>query len=270
MYHYHQAIRFARIVDEALRLEKLLQELLDRAKAGRIDTTCITKVYEIKASISLLKELVFKSAFNKSAIESAKFSNLLKKLEKVESKLSPVVERCKITLISDILNDNFINALSGMVLALSILELYWELRPILIDIFNTVSESWFKYLELLIGKYGVSANWIVAVVYLTMIEVAVNTTIEELKIDAEGRFKERVKAVLKEFETRGTQFGELEKALLSILWELRNKVVHAGYVPNDEELQIIVSAVDTFLEKITRLRRLHHIGVNTHSPIHFN
>jgi len=123
---------------------------------------------------------------------------------------------------------------------------------------------------LLIEKYGVSINWIVAVTYLTKMEDAVNKALEELGVSTEGSFEERIKRLQRELEKQGAQLGELVTLLPSAFWKLRNKVVHAGYAPNDEELQIIVSAVDTFLEKITRLSRLHHIGVNTHSPIHFN
>jgi len=272
MYHYHQAIRFARIVDEALRLEKLLHELLDQAKAGRIDKNiCIVKINEIKASYSVLKELVFKYALDKSAIEhSAKFSNILKKLENVEPNLSSVIRLCETAVLSDVANDRFIDMLSNATLVVSISRLYSEFKPILSDILDTMPESGFKHLALLIEKYGFDINWVVAAVYLIGMEVAVNKALENLGIKAEGVFKERTKALLKELEKRETQFGELEKLLPSTFWELRNKVVHAGYAPNDEELQIIVSVVDTFLEKITRLSRLHHIGVNTHSPIHFN
>jgi len=140
MYHYHQAIKFARIVDEALRLEKLLHELLDLAEAGRIDKNiCIVKINEIKASYLVLKELVFKYTLDKSAIEhSAKFSNILKKLEKVEPNLSSVIKLCETAVLSDIANDRFIDMFSNAALVVSISRLYSELKPILSEVLDTI------------------------------------------------------------------------------------------------------------------------------------
>ena len=46
------------------------------------------------------------------------------------------------------------------------------------------------------------------------------------------------------------RFGELEKLLKPAFWDLRNKVVHGGYTPSEEELQIVVFAVNMLLEKL--------------------
>ena len=151
-----------------------------------------------------------------------------------------------------------VNEINDEAIANNITAFYSKFTAILNAIEQTLDiPSSFQYLASLI-EYGFDINWIIAVAHLTAMEIATNNALERLEINVDEKtgantkegFKSRVTTLLKELEKRGEQFGELEKLLPPTFWELRNKVVHGGYTPSEEELQIIAWRVNKFLEKL--------------------
>jgi len=57
--------------------------------------------------------------------------------------------------------------------------------------------------------------------------------------------------LLANLKDKGIEVSELEKQLPKVLWDIRNKVVHEGYSPSFEELEIITSYIEKFLALLT-------------------
>ncbi|MEM4530167.1 MAG: hypothetical protein QXQ52_06595 [Candidatus Methanomethylicaceae archaeon] len=97
-------------------------------------------------------------------------------------------------------------------------------------------------------------NWAIATCYLTAMEIMVNNKLKELGLDVGVEFKDNYKKVLEKSKERGMEVPELEKLLPSVFWNVRNKVVHTGYSPTNDELDTITSYVRKVLAILTRLK----------------
>jgi hypothetical protein len=97
-------------------------------------------------------------------------------------------------------------------------------------------------------------NWAVAVCYLTAMDIMVNKKLEELGLEAGNKFKENYNQLLEKLKERGIEVSELEKLLPSVFWDIRNKVVHTGYSPNQDELETITIYVGKVLTTLIRLK----------------
>jgi len=249
-----------RIVSDLAKVKKLLGELRELANAKPIDRDrCIHIFRELYVSYNVLTvSLVAYVA------EHKKLRRILKNISRLVESGSVALDRyikfcmsMKLDEVNEIAEEqsiqliNSINEVSDEIIIDMITMFYSEFMTILNALEQLLDiPSGFQYLIPLIEKYGVNINWIVAITYLSKMEVVVNDTLKRLGVNVKGVFKERVNALLKELEKRGVQFGELEKLLTSTFWDLRNKVVHGGYTPSEKELQIIVLAVNEFLGKI--------------------
>jgi len=238
-----------RIVENSAKIKKLLNELKELTNTRPVDRgRCVQILSELEAPcwvfvISFVNYLGKKKELSELAYELAKKLNSL--FDYCLSRIDALRKECSRDAS---FNDDTISHL--------ILEKYGEITRFLSSIEQVLGiPSGLQYLALLIEEYGYDSNWIVAVAYLAAMEVAVNRKLGELGINVgSGEFKDRVNALLRELERRGVQLGELEKLLPQAFWRLRNEVIHGGYTPSDEELQIIVTAVSNLLEKIGALR----------------
>jgi len=96
---------------------------------------------------------------------------------------------------------------------------------------------------------GLDENWAVAICYLSTMEIVVNKKREELQLENEKKdFAEKFGELLKASEKRGIKMGELEKELPQAFWRIRHKVVHAGYCPTREELELIIDWVQKVIK----------------------
>ncbi|MEM0011022.1 MAG: hypothetical protein QW612_05635 [Candidatus Bathyarchaeia archaeon] len=100
----------------------------------------------------------------------------------------------------------------------------------------------------LTSTWGLGENWATSIIYLQALEIAINKTLERLNVKAEGGFKDKFKKLVEEIND--PKFLELEKILPAPFWDLRNKVVHEGYEPSNEELDTIVEWTSRILEKL--------------------
>ena len=92
--------------------------------------------------------------------------------------------------------------------------------------------------------FGLDENWAVANCYLSAMEIAVNRKLKEEDIETEEKdFANKFRDLLKVLENKGVKVSELEKELPQAFWKLRNRVVHAGYSPTQDELDLIIKWV---------------------------
>jgi len=94
-------------------------------------------------------------------------------------------------------------------------------------------------------------NWSIAVCYLTAMEIAVKNKLKELGLMPTGEFKKDYEKLLANLKDKGIEVSELEKQLPKIFWDIRNKVVHEGYSPSFEELEIITKYIEKLLALLT-------------------
>ena len=109
----------------------------------------------------------------------------------------------------------------------------------------------------LTSSWGFGENWAVATAYLQALEVVVNKLMEGLEIEMkekEKEFKGKFKALIEKLRDKGVELAKLEEQLPPLFWDLRHKVVHAGYEPSEEELNTIVSWTLQILEKLEVLK----------------
>lgn len=95
-------------------------------------------------------------------------------------------------------------------------------------------------------------NWIIATIYLTGMEIIVKKELQRRGKELKDKFKDNFRLLLSCLKEEGVEVAELDKLLTPILWDLRNKVIHEGYSPTDEELKIIREHVTKLMEKLTQ------------------
>lgn len=93
-------------------------------------------------------------------------------------------------------------------------------------------------------------NWVVAAVYLTAMEISIKNKLKERSKEIRDNFKENFQMLLSCLKEDKIEITELERRLPSLFWDIRNKVIHEGYSPADEELKIITEHVIKLMEKL--------------------
>jgi len=97
---------------------------------------------------------------------------------------------------------------------------------------------------------GLDENWAAANCYLSAMEIVVNKKLREEGIETEARdFANKFKDLLRALENRGVRVSGLEKELPPLFWRLRHEVVHAGYSPTQEDLDLVI----LWVKKVIRL-----------------
>ena len=108
----------------------------------------------------------------------------------------------------------------------------------------------------LTSAWGFGENWIVAAAYLQALEVVINKLVDNLNIEVPkgAGFKDKFKAVMEKLRDKDVELSKLEEQLPQVFWDLRHKVVHAGYEPNREELNTITLWTLQILKKLEYLK----------------
>jgi hypothetical protein len=126
---------------------------------------------------------------------------------------------------------------------LSKLERQWNLK-----------EGVCKIFEFLAIFPQFTENWSIAVCYLTAMEIVVKNKLEELGLETAKEFKSNYNTLLAKLKDKNIEVPELEKELPNIFWNIRNKVVHEGYSPTSEELEIITKYVERILKLLLSMK----------------
>lgn len=106
---------------------------------------------------------------------------------------------------------------------------------------------------------GLNDKWACAACYLASLEVAVNKACKEWNIKVKDatrtdEFKKKLDAITQIMKQKGLEIIKIEKDIVSRLYDYRNRVLHGGYIPNDEEFAYIVKIIPKFIQNIQRCR----------------
>lgn len=91
---------------------------------------------------------------------------------------------------------------------------------------------------------GLDENWLVANSYLSAMEIVVNKARSRLNLDVSTDrkdFIDRFKELAAALEARGILLSSLERQLPGPFWRIRNDVIHGGYSPDEQELELLVT-----------------------------
>jgi len=137
----------------------------------------------------------------------------------------------------------------------SIVEFYKELNSKLIALEDIIGlKLGLQLISELISRFpSFTENWAIATVYLSAMEIAVKNALKRRGIEVKKEFRENVRRLIGTLRNEGIEVQSLEELLPSAFWEIRNRVVHEGHSPSNEELKIIVEYVKKFMEKIERI-----------------
>ena len=102
-------------------------------------------------------------------------------------------------------------------------------------------------------KVSLNHRWAVAACYLTAMEIVINKKLKEMGIEVAEGLESRFRALLKALEDKGVKVGELERMLPKVFWNVRHKVVHAGYNPSRDELDIITKGTRSIILKLLQI-----------------
>lgn len=101
---------------------------------------------------------------------------------------------------------------------------------------------------------GLDDRWVCAATYLAALEVCVNRVCSELGIEADS-FKAKLDKLVQYMKRYGIEVSRIEKDIVSRLYDYRNKVLHGGYIPTDEELGYIIDVVPKFIQAVKGFRQ---------------
>jgi len=100
--------------------------------------------------------------------------------------------------------------------------------------------------------------WVIANCYLTGIDVKVNKLREKFKIthptekkEMNIPFDQRYKQLVDEMKKNGYTISEVLGSLANHFWDMRTKIIHYGFVPNQKELQLIVDYSKEILKMLS-------------------
>jgi hypothetical protein len=94
----------------------------------------------------------------------------------------------------------------------------------------------------ILEKLGLSDSWRVASSALASFEVMVTRKLERMKLSTKGVYDERVSRLATDLKKQGVPFDEL---MISSLKTARNKVLHEGKEPTENELRDIIKYLKT-------------------------
>lgn len=235
------------------RVKGATERLEIETKQEKIDrVSCRAFLVELKTSLERLRYFFVKEC--KSYLQKIRPSNLLETL--VLAWATPTIEQAINNKLSSLISnvDSAIYQLDtpSYYNDEAIRKTIANLSISLDSFFTALSDSLSlpqtgisRIAELVAMKpVGLDENWATAICYLSSMEIVVNKKRQELQLGNEKKdFVEKFRELLKASENRGIKLSELEKELPQAFWKIRHKVVHAGYCPKRDELELIIDWV---------------------------
>lgn len=253
-----------RILIEIGKIKGNLRILWDLSKAEKLERNrCLNSIREIDKSLAIIVSL-FKNSVVKRLLANAGPENLLladiitkafggKGIDDVLEQGLSTVERTLLPYDLSYLPHYIENpqTYDDKNVKSSIVNFCKDLEKkivLLEDEFGVESE-----LLLLAGFSSLfptfTSNWIVATIYLTAMEISVKGELTQRGKEIKDKFKENFQLLLSCLKDE-IEISELEKLLPPLFWDIRNKVIHEGYSPTDEELKIIGEYVIKLMSKL--------------------
>jgi len=116
-----------------------------------------------------------------------------------------------------------------------------------------------KIYEFVAGKpMGLDEKWVAAAAYLSSIEILVNKKRQELGISKNNNEEKRLNFYIKfeelvqKIESNGTKLSGVIKHLPKTFWQLRIDVIHYGYVPALDEMELIINWSAKILKALSK------------------
>ena len=103
---------------------------------------------------------------------------------------------------------------------------------------------------------GLNDKWVCVAAYLAALEVVVNITCSEISINVDT-FKKKLEKLVQYMRKHGIEVSMIEKDIVSRLYDYRNKVLHGGYIPTDDELNYVITVVPKFIQAVKEFRQRH-------------
>jgi len=264
------------ILREIGRLRGNLKRLWELSKQSPLDRdNCKDVLLEIRKSFRLLREYfqdnidIFSRAFALGKLEPKKYilfsvkrpEELLKETLNWDSEITEAISLLERPELKDEnIKDVIVSLAEDLEVSINKFEHILDLKSGII-----------KISEFLSAFPQFTENWSIAVCYLTAMEIVVKNKLKELGLMPTGEFKKdavenkpkeqeqeptrgfkkHYEDLLKYLKNKGIEVSELEKQLPKTFWDIRNKVVHEGYSPSFEELEIITKYIEKLLALLT-------------------
>lgn len=216
---------------------EIRQETLDRLKLKELLFDLTTVIRSVPIYLKVLSpNLQEKNALGLSREDSIK---IYEKLADGLTNYAQQIDNKVFFPDSKIRNDIF-QLLIGCTIEVNHFETYMLASDQVIGPFG-------KILEFIATKpLGLDEKWVAAACYLSAFDIMINKKREKLKIakkpDDEKKidFYTKFDEVVKVLESKKGELSKIVTQLPKVFWQIRVDVIHYGYVPTQEELDLIV------------------------------
>jgi len=253
-------------------IEAVIKELKLSLGRERLDKQHVhTLLFEIRSALGVLVPMLerynnaiqwealvrsMKLVATKSTTSSTQFDELIRALQVPRI---PTKDVENLSFHIDVLLALFTHAsdkLSEEYYREKLYDLIPKVEAFVESVLNVVGSDRLSNLGRLIAltsRWGFGERWMVALAYLQALEVMVNKIVKEqnIKVPENAEFKERFRTVLEYLRNKNVELAKLDEKLPPVFWELRNKVVHAGYEPTEDELDTIVTWTFNIMLKLS-------------------
>ncbi|ADM27565.1 hypothetical protein Igag_0735 [Ignisphaera aggregans DSM 17230] len=253
-------------------IETLFKELSIVLNKEKLDKQSVHNIlFEIRNSIGTLKLLLKKYDDDIKVDAFAKLLSLNTKSQAVSS-TQQLEELMKIFKVPKIPTDDIENLCFHIDMLLTLFahasdklgdeyyreklyELIPKIKAFVEHVLHIVGADTLSSLAKLIAltnHWNFGERWLIAVAYLQALEIIINKLIENqnIEIPENAGFKEKFKAIMEHLRDKDIELVKLEEKLPPVLWELRNKIVHAGYEPSEDELNTIMTWTYNIISKL--------------------
>lgn len=109
-------------------------------------------------------------------------------------------------------------------------------------LFNFISFKTRDWLEL-------NDRWACAACYLASLEISVNKACNQLNIKGK-KFKEKLTNLTNQMKEDGVNIDTIEREFTFKLYDFRSRILHGGYIPDEEGFNYILKIVPGFIQNI--------------------
>ncbi len=104
-------------------------------------------------------------------------------------------------------------------------------------------------------ELGLDERWAAATCYLAGMEIAINKALDGMNLTGEQNedFTKKFGRLTVALKDKGKPLTGLSKQFPQAFWRLRNDIIHAGYCPASDELELIIKWVREMMKSLGAL-----------------
>lgn len=169
--------------------------------------------------------------------------SVLKEYSQLDEKLLTFAQQIddeKLFPVQKLQNGIFL-LLRGITLEVNSFETYMLLHNEAINPFS-------KIMQFISTKpMGLDEKWLAAACHLSAFDIMINKKREQLKIaktpedEKKIDFYKKFDEVIQKLESKKGEMSKIVTQLPKVFWQIRVQVIHYGYVPSQEELDLIIN-----------------------------